>query len=73
MQTFNFIQIQNNKVQVDELKSMVMKDANNYDKSVKHINGVASECKSIAHRDRCEFAFQLRSCIDKTAILHALN
>lgn len=60
-------------VQPEELKSILIKDANNNIKAMNGINGTVNECKSIAHRERCEFASKLRSCIDKAAIIQGLN
>lgn len=52
---------------------MLAKDASNNNESMKYIDGGVNECKSIDLRDRCELASKLRSCLDKSNILHALN
>lgn len=62
-------------IQSDELKSMLINNTNNNnnDKATKQIDVAVNECKSIVHRERCEFASKLRSCLDKSIVIQGLN
>lgn len=56
-------------IQPNELKLMLIKDADNNKKAMDRINGNVNECKSIVHRERCEFASKLKDCLVKSATL----
>lgn len=66
-------QIRNNTIQPDELKLMLLKQTDDVEKAMKSVNNAVDECKNIFQQNRCEFASELKNCIDKSAILFALN